>query len=97
MLIPSTPHLTAPISALSRVSPAETAWWAPGSSLVKGTPEMMLLFLHGTPNLGFRAFPSLSMLWEGSFCGAKMKMSLYISLAGGWMGGRQQSPLFLSL
>lgn len=63
---------------------------------MKGTPEILLLFLPGTPNLSFTAFPSLNMLWEGSFCEAKMKMSLCMSLAGGWMGERQQPPLFLS-
>lgn len=55
-------------------------WWAPGSSLVKGTPEILLLFLPGTPNLGFKAFPSLAALWEGAFCGAKIKTSPWTSL-----------------
>lgn len=36
------------------------AWWAPGSS-VKGTSEILLLFLPGTTNWGFRVFTALEL------------------------------------
>lgn len=47
--------------------PQRPAWRTSGSSILKGTPEILHLFLPGTPNLDFRAFPSLPALWEGFF------------------------------
>ena len=42
--------------------PQRSAWGAPGSSLAKGNPEMLLFFLPSTSNLDFRDFPSLPAL-----------------------------------
>ena len=85
--LPSAPHPTAPISAPFQGISCRAL---PGGlqAVVKGTPEILLLFLPGTPNLGFRAFLSLTTLWEGAFCEAKIKMSPCTPLGILWRLGR---------